>query len=122
VRAATSGRASKSLGRLTGRNRYAEIFANRRSARSQHLQMYVGKNIEGVAMLGIGVAKSVAKHATARNYMRRALREEMRLRTPKLVAVELVILVRQAFDHASRRAIDEELGALLVKLRLCAAS
>jgi ribonuclease P protein component len=111
----------KRVGRLSGRNRYGAILAKRRSARGAHLQVYAGETTEDVAMLGVGVAKAVAKHASARNYMRRALREELRQYAPALAAVEIVILVRKAFDRAARRLIAEELSTLLGQLQLCAA-
>jgi ribonuclease P protein component len=116
-----SKRIGKRVGRLTGRNRYSAIFAHRRSARGVHLQVYVGNTIEDVAMLGVAVAKAVAKHASARNYMRRALREDVRQHAALLAPVEIVILVRKAFDRASRRVVAEELDTLLGQLQLCAA-
>lgn len=71
-------------------------------------------------MLGVGVAKSVAKRASARNYMRRALREDVRRHAAALPALELVVLVRKAFDRRSRAEVRSELEALLEQLQLCA--
>lgn len=111
----------RSVGRLTGRNRYSAILAKRRSARGVHLQVYVGESVKDAAMLGVGVSKAIAKHASARNYMRRAVREDLRQYGPQLVPRELVILVRKAFDRHARAQVAAELDKLLAQLQLCAA-
>jgi ribonuclease P protein component len=72
-------------------------------------------------MLGVGVSKAIAKHAHARNYMRRAVREDLRQYAPRLAAVELVVLVRKAFDRRARAQVVAEVDALLKQLQLCAA-
>lgn len=113
------------LGRLTGRNRFGPILAKRRVVRGEYLQVFVGDSVKDAAMLGVGVSKAVAKHASARNYMRRAVREEVRKYVAALPPVELVVLVRRMFDRHGRAAMAAELSSSLhhlKQLRLCAAS
>lgn len=111
----------RSIGRLTGRNRYSAILAKRRSARGVYLQVYLGESVKGAAMLGVGVSKAIARQANARNYMRRAVREELRQHAPRLPMIELVVLVRKVFDRHARAEVGAEIDELLVRLQLCAA-
>ncbi len=74
---------------------FRRAFDRRRSASDQSLVVYAVENGLAHARLGIAVSKKKVRAATARNRIKRLIREAFRLSKPALpTGVDLVILPR----------------------------
>lgn len=77
---------------------------------SEHFKLIVRRSSR--ALPAISVPKAVEKRATARNYMRRVVRQVLRNKEFKL-ETGLVIVVRKPFRRGQGRICQEELATLL---------
>lgn len=67
--------------------------------------------------MAVVVSKKVLKHAVDRNWTRRRIYEQLRLRLTRFrQVVDLVVIVYQPIDQLSPNQLGEQLDKLLVKL------
>lgn len=74
------------------------------------------------ARLGMAIAKKNIRRAVNRNRVRRLIRETFRHASPRLPAVDIVVLARSQTGQAESCVLRKEIEQLLDALRCCASS
>ena len=103
--------------KLLKTDEFSSVFSFRRRIFGECLAMHYTPNTLGHPRLGIIVGKKTARHAVARNYIRRVLREWFRHNCDRIGAYDVVIRVGKSFGRADFRKIAKELEELLAKLQ-----
>jgi ribonuclease P protein component len=103
--------------KLIKTDEFSSVFSFRRRVFGEYLTMHDLPNKLGHPRLGIVVGKKTARHAVARNYIRRVLREWFRRDRDRLGAFDLVIRVSKPFGRSDFRKVAEQLEELLGKLQ-----
>ncbi|MCO6504398.1 MAG: ribonuclease P protein component [Snodgrassella sp.] len=100
--------------RLLKTDEFSSVFALRCQKSRGCLQIFQARNTLGFPRLGLIVAKKVAKRANRRNYMKRVLREWFRQHKHEMLAVDVIIRVRQPFTRTDYRVVVNNLQQLLL--------
>ena len=98
--------------RLLDGARFDAVFDYRRRAHSAHFCAHVAPNELGHARLGIAVSKRTAKKATARNRIKRIIRESFRRQRRGLGAVDYVVVAKAG----GALVVSDELRAEMERL------
>jgi ribonuclease P protein component len=98
--------------RLTRRAEFDAVFAHGQSRAGLHITLIAKPSEAGVPRLGLVVGKKVARSAVRRNYMKRLLRETFRSSREELQPVDLVAVVKRAFNRAAGAAVRGEFSRL----------
>lgn len=108
--------------RLLKTDEFSSVFNFRRSYSHGFFQVYSKPFDSDHARLGLVVAKKVAKAAVDRNTMKRIIREWFRLHRPDLLPFDLVVRVRQPFNHAHTHEAWQQLDVLMARINVCRTS
>jgi ribonuclease P protein component len=75
------------------------------------------------ARLGLAVSRKVSKSAVERNRIKRLVRESFRKHSPRLPALDIVVIARPAAARCDNAELALSIEALLQRtVRICAAS
>lgn len=97
--------------RLTSPADYQRVFDNaRRSADNLVLVLARDNNLQQ-ARLGMAIARSKIPRASARNRVKRVIRESFRRHQQNLSGLDLVVLVRTNLSATDNRALFQSLEA-----------
>lgn len=110
--------------RLTKTDEYSSVFGFRRAVKSTHFLLHyrpraaeAGAPTQGLtARLGVVVPKRLVKAAVRRNLIKRLGREQFRLLLSQLPQRDLVLRLAVKPGVLDRKALAEEIRALLLKL------
>lgn len=78
---------------------------------SEHFFLYVKKNNQKQARLGLVTGKRFCKHAVRRNLIKRIAREIFRKNSVSLPAVDILVRLRKDFDKKNKILSYQELKA-----------
>jgi ribonuclease P protein component len=87
----------------------SSVFAFKRQESGEFVRVLVKPNLLDHPRLAVVVGKKTAPLAAARNYMKRALRELIRVRQGNVGGLDLVVQVRKEFSRGAFRVVETEL-------------
>jgi ribonuclease P protein component len=99
--------------RFTVQGSFGAILRNSRKLRSPHAVLHVAPGISGLSRLGVALTRRMLPSAVDRNRVKRSIRELFRRHPVKNAGVDLVVMLRAPFEMNERRALVEEIRALL---------
>lgn len=105
--------------RLRKTDEFSSVFSFKCSVSGAHLQVLARPNQAGYARLGLVVGKRTLRRATARNYVKRVVRELFRCHQHEFGALDLVVRVHRAFTPENFEAVQQELKELFSKSKKC---
>lgn len=110
--------------RLTEPADYQRVFKQCQcKAANRWLTLLATANTLGHPRLGLAISRKVARHAVARNRIKRVARESFRHRQADLDALDIVVLGRNDVAGQSTRALAAALDKLWTQLvQSCAGS
>lgn len=97
---------------LRSPSQFEAVFKQRCSVTGKHVRVFCLKNGLDHLRIGFIISKKVAKRAHTRNYMKRLIRETVRLSQETLQGVDLVIRVLKAFEPVQSAQIRADLMLL----------
>src|SRR5574343_933794 len=105
--------------RLTKTDEFSSVFGFRRAIRGQWLMLHYQPSTTGLdtARLGLVIGKKLLKRAVDRNQVKRIVREQFRLLRGNLPACDLVVRLAVKPLPLDKRAVTEDIVALLGKLQ-----
>jgi ribonuclease P protein component len=103
--------------RLRTTDEFSSVFAFRRTVRGELFHVLMRPNRLTHPRLGVIVAKKVARAATARNYMKRTVREFFRLHQAELEGMDVVVRVSKPFTRSMHAKACKELARHFSGLR-----
>lgn len=80
--------------RLTGRNAFADVFAQPIKSSDRYFTVLARPNALPHPRLGLAISRKVAKSAVARNRIKRIARESFRHHQPQLIGLDCVVMGR----------------------------
>ena len=92
---------------------FGAVLRNSRKLRSPHAVLHVTPGIPGFSRLGVALTRRLIPASVDRNAMKRALREMFRRHAVKRAGLDLVVMFRSPIVAAERRAVVDEVRALL---------
>lgn len=95
----------------------SSVFSFKRQEYGQFIRVLGKPNGLDHPRLAVIVAKKIAPLATARNYMKRALRELFRSRQATIGGLDLVVQVRKEFYRPAFWDVEKELVHHVTKLQ-----
>jgi len=106
------------LYKLKKTDEFSSVFSFKKRIYGEWLFVNIKPNSHDYHRYGLVVSKKTAKLAVKRNYMKRVLRELLRVQpSPKLTGFDVVLQVRKAFHHEDFSAIQRDLSQLLARLK-----
>lgn len=99
--------------RRIGRREGFDLSPGAAVSSNEWFVIHARRNRAGVARLGVTVSKRVARHASARNFAKRLVREGFRRLFPAACAVNIIVRVRKQLDGESAQQGAEALARLL---------
>ena len=105
--------------RLTKADEFSSVFSLRHILHSQYFQVFIRPNGLDRARLGLVVAKSVARYAVRRNYIKRVIREYFRLHAKEVDGFDIVVRVKQSFYRSNGALARQTLERLWRKIGKC---
>jgi len=81
--------------KLSGKEQYDQVFANARKLHHAGLLFLFAINNTGYPRLGLAVSKRVLSKASARNYVKRCIRESFRRQKQNLPGIDIVVLPKK---------------------------
>ena len=101
--------------RIKQKGGFGRTFQERRST-NRWFVLYATENHGGVSRLGVAVSKKILPKASARNFVKRVVRETFRCHMPYCCGLDVVIMARRIIDAGtvaeSRLALTQQLQAL----------
>lgn len=101
--------------RIKKHSEFQEVIASGKLERSNSLAMYYFSNTLGYTRIGISVPKK-SGNAVIRNKIKRQIRAMCAELVDFKKSIDVVFIVRKAFDINSFKKIKEEMSSLLAKL------
>jgi len=95
--------------RLLDAAAYGRVFKKATRCRDKFFTVLVRDNKRNVASLGLAISKKHCRKATARNRIKRAIRESFRHRQQHLAGLDVVVINQPAAALASNRALADSL-------------
>lgn len=97
--------------RLLSETDFKPVFAKPQRSTLRYFTVLArrNQNTNAPARLGLAIAKKQLRLATARNHVKRQIRESFRLQQHALVGIDFVVMVRQAIQTADNAAMQREL-------------
>ena len=95
--------------RLADGAAYGRVFHRAKRSRDNFFTVLCRRNEQNVARLGLAIAKKHCRHATARNRIKRLIRESFRQQQPRLAGLDVVVMNQPATARASNREIFDSL-------------
>ncbi len=97
--------------RLTTPAAYRRVFENARRSADNLLLVLARDNDLGYARLGMAIARKKISQATARNRIKRVIRESFRRHQRDLSGLDLVVLARSNLSEADNQQLFQSLAA-----------
>lgn len=110
--------AFKREARLLKTDEFSSVFNFRKRISGRYLVLHYQYTELAHARLGLVVGKKIAKRAVDRNYMKRVLREQFRLRQAQLPGLDLVARPQQRFSTAQFAEVEQEFANLVQRLNV----
>jgi ribonuclease P protein component len=105
--------------RLTKTDEFSSVFSSRKAIKSAHFLLHYRLRAEGEdARLGVVIAKRFVRRAVDRNLVRRLARENFRRLRTALDSRDLILRLISRPGDFDRRALAEEIKALLGRARI----
>ncbi|BCX83040.1 ribonuclease P protein component [Methylomarinovum caldicuralii] len=108
--------------RLLDAAEFEAVFAQSQVSSDRYFTVLMRANDKGHARLGLAIAKRKIRKATARNRLKRIIRESFRLNRPQLPAADFVVLAKPAAATAERDVLWESLARHWQRLSAAAAA
>ncbi len=108
----------KKIFRLSLQRDFNNVFKNGFSAGSNGLTVKYLKNDKKIFRLAVIVSKKTAKRATARNLLRRRLKEIVRKRSSQLIGWDIILIARPEIAKKDFGQLTESLEKTLTKTRI----
>ena len=89
-----SGASFPRRARLTGRNAFADVFAQPIRSSDRYFTVLARSNALGYPRLGLAISRKVAKLAVARNRIKRVIRESFRRHQLEIGGLDCVVMGR----------------------------
>lgn len=106
------------LYKLKKTDEFSSVFSFRKRFYGEWLFANIMPNQQNHHRYGLVVSKKVSKLAVRRNYMKRVLRELLRVQTPVTInGYDVVLQVRKAFRQGDFHAVERDLSLLMARLR-----
>ncbi len=96
---------------------YQAVFEKRQSQHNSSFGIYVAKNDQTFARLGLVVSKKVSKKAVVRNTIKRRVRELFREQAADFGAIDYVVVAKTPLQQLAPKQFISELESVLVKAR-----
>lgn len=104
--------------RLLNAKQYEWVFADASiRASSKHCLILARPNDDGVARLGLIIAKKNIRLSVERNRIKRIIRESFRQQQHQLPAINAIVLARKGLDKLESKEIRQHLELLWQKIR-----
>ncbi len=103
--------------RLRTAGDFERVFARPIRIHSRRFTLLARPNGGSEPRLGLAIAKRRIRRASARNRLKRLIRESFRHHLPELAGMDIVMLAKPGADELENAAIFEELEELWRKLR-----
>jgi len=103
--------------KLRTADEFSFVFNYKKKIISSHLFIHYRPNDESHYRLGFIVAKKIETLAVKRNYMRRAIREIIKLQLLKPFSFDIIIRVRKSFYKDSFDDLTDEIKKLLLSIK-----
>ena len=97
--------------RLQDKAAYDRVFKKARRSRDKCFTVLVRRNDNAPARLGLAISKKHCRKATARNRIKRLVRESFRLHQAELDGLDLVVINQPGAALASNRELSDSLSA-----------
>ncbi|MEM8814186.1 MAG: ribonuclease P protein component [Pseudomonadota bacterium] len=97
--------------RLLDQAAYGRVFKKARRSRDKCFTVLARRNTEASARLGLAISKKHCRKASARNRIKRMVRESFRLHQAELEGLDVVVLNQPAAALASNRELLDSLDA-----------
>jgi len=95
--------------RLLDAAAYGRVFKKATRSRDKLFTVLVRDNKRDTASLGLAISKKHCRKATARNRIKRAIRESFRYQQRQLAGLDIVVINQPAAALASNRALTDSL-------------
>ena len=102
--------------RLTTKADYAAVFNESLKIRQAWFLALYKKNQKAYPRIGIIISKRIIKKASARNYLKRLIREDFRAHRTSLGKIDLLILARKSCKVEDKIKLKKELYSLWQQL------
>jgi len=79
---------------------FGRVFEKATRSRDELFTVFCRRNDVDVARLGLAISKKLCRHATARNRIKRTIRESFRQQQPILAGLDVVVINRRAAASA----------------------
>ena len=96
---------------------FSSVFNFRKRISGRFLAIHYRQNQLAWPRLGLVVAKKIARLSVQRNYMKRVLREQFRVRQQQLQPIDLIVRPHRLFERADYHAIQQEFNDLIVRIQ-----
>jgi len=106
-----SGYSFRKRQRLLDSAAYSRVFKKARRSRDKCFTVLARPNGDADARLGLAISKKHCRKASARNRIKRMVRESFRLHQAELEGLDIVVLNQPAAGLASNRELLESLEA-----------
>lgn len=108
---------TKSNKRLYKKEQYDTVFAKRKAIDSKSFKIFWTENNEGLARIGISVAKKNIAKAVSRNKFKRLAKEYFRLNSWKLPSVDIVLIAKRNAESNTTEALFTELSQKMAAIK-----
>lgn len=88
---------------------FGRVFEKATRSRDELFTVFYRRNDEDVARLGLAISKKLCRYATARNRIKRAIRESFRQQQPILAGLDVVVINRRAAASADNPTMEASL-------------
>ncbi len=106
---ATGGYSFRKDQRLTDRAAYDRVFKKARRSRDKCFTVLARRSGKAPARLGLAIAKKHCRKASARNRIKRLVRESFRHHQAELFGIDLVVMNQPAATLASNQELSSSL-------------
>lgn len=103
--------------RLRKTDEISSVFSFKCQAYGEFLRIIAKPNGRDFPRLAVIVAKKTVLHATARNYIKRVLREIFRLNQAHVGELDVVVLVRKSFSCGAYGLVEQDFLGLIEQLK-----
>jgi len=97
--------------RLPDAAAFGRVFDRATRSRDEFFTVLCRRNKQSIARLGLAISKKHCRKATARNRIKRIIRESFRQQQALLAGLDVVVMNRPAAAMASSRQISDSLDA-----------
>jgi ribonuclease P protein component len=108
---ATNGHAFRKHQRLGNRADYDRVFKKARRSRDKCFTVLARRSENQPARLGLAISKKHCRKASARNRIKRMVRESFRLHQSALTGIDLVVMNQPAAAMATNEELKRSLEA-----------